>query len=118
MKKTKVILLSMLAALLLILGWLMCQVEAECFWNPWIDTQCASGYSEEAFSAIYVGMPLSEVQSFMPTPLETWTNSEGVVRMWYTLDGKCTFGDFAWQNRSISVESGVVTEVTSMTVGD
>ena len=118
MTKTRKMLVGALAGLLLAFGWVMCQLEAECFWNPWIDTHCTPGYSEELFTSISVGMPLSEVESLMPAPLEVWTNAEGIVSMWYTRDGKCRFGDFAWQSRTISVTTGIVTEVIAITVGD
>jgi hypothetical protein len=117
-RKRKIGIACLLGLLLLWGGWLFCNLEAECPWNPWIDTVCASGYSEEAFRKIRTGMTMSEVESFMPVPLSVWTNSEGRVFVWYTGDGKCRFGDFAWQCRGVHVESGVVQEVVLMTAGD
>ena len=102
--------ISVLAVIVLpafaFLGWGYCNSECECFWNPWIDT-FNDGYSEESFSKIEFGMTMEEVNQIMGTSIQLDQN-ENVETVWFTGDGKCKWGDFAWVGRGATLSKGVV----------
>ena len=81
-------------------------MEAYCFFDPDIDTEYASGSSERAFAQATIGMRSSELVTKLGRPLEvskeTW---------WYSRDGKCWWGDFAWNGRAVVVSNDVVVEI-------
>jgi len=87
--------------------------EGYCYFCPSIDTQYADAYSEEDFSRLTVGMSRSEVEEVMCVPLITWTNKTGLVKVFWTGDGKAPFGDFAWFGRSVEISNGVATRVVN-----
>lgn len=108
-------------AILFTLTLLSGNFEGYCYFYPSIDTQYAEGYSERDFSRLTVGMTWAEVDQIMCPPFNTWTNEAGLVqvltnktglvRAFWTGDGKAPFGDFAWFGRGIEMSNGVVTKV-------
>ena len=90
-----------------------CHCEMYCFWNPSIDTVYAKGFDEARFEQIRIGMTLHEVNASMCEPLGVWTNKDGCIRLWYTSDGKCRFGDFAWLARGVVVSNDQVVAIES-----
>jgi hypothetical protein len=114
---TTVSILAILLGLLMLSG----LSEGYCYFYPSIDTHYAEGYSEKDFSRLSVGMTWEEVNQIMCPPFNTWTNATGLVpvltnetglvRVYWTGDGKAPFGDFAWLGRGIELSNGVVTRV-------
>ena len=104
------------ALLVLSFLWGYSHSESYCFFNPSIDTQYAAGYSEQAFSEITTGMTVQAVQQKLGVPLSAHANREsGRLEWYYTLDGKCKWGDWAWLVRAVYFTNGRVTELV-MTV--
>jgi outer membrane protein assembly factor BamE (lipoprotein component of BamABCDE complex) len=96
------------------LFWCYAQMEAYCFFYPSIDTQFAPGFSEQAFSKVNADMKVEVVEQMLGQPLwvEKYTESGKAGEVWYyTLDGKCRWGDWAWQCRKIDFREGKVVEV-------
>src|SRR5688500_14972061 len=85
--------------------------ESYCFFNPSIDTRYAPGFSEKSFELIHPGMSAQEVQKQLGPPLFTSLNSKGGVDWYYTSDGKCKWGDWAWLVRIVNIKGGEVREV-------
>jgi hypothetical protein len=89
---------------------------------PSIDTAYASGYSENAFRTLRVGMTRQQVDRIMCTPLYAapagGSLDSGFLRYGYTSDGACLWGDFAWLDRSVEFQDGVVTKVNSQVYYD
>jgi outer membrane protein assembly factor BamE (lipoprotein component of BamABCDE complex) len=85
--------------------------------DPWIDTKTSSGYTEEKFNQIKVGMTKTEVFNIMGTPYypewSSWNSKDSSNTAWdFTSDGKFDDGDFAWMGRSIYFnDSGEVIEI-------
>ena len=73
--------------------------------DPLVDTRFAPGYSRDAFGEVVPGMTERQVLEMLGDPLTK--SADGSV--WnYTLDGKCTWGDFAWLTQSVEYDSGTV----------
>jgi hypothetical protein len=106
---TTVGILAILFALLMLSG----LSEGYCYFYPSIDTRYADGYSETDFSRLTVGMTRQEVDQIMCPPLYTWTNTTGLLQVYWTGDGKAPFGDFAWFGRGVEVSNGVVIRVVN-----
>lgn len=53
-------------------------------------------------------MERAEIISLIGVPISEINNT-----MYYTWDGKCSFGDFAWYELRIELEDGKVSEITS-----
>jgi outer membrane protein assembly factor BamE (lipoprotein component of BamABCDE complex) len=86
--------------------------ESYCFFRPGIDTQYAAGYSEQAFSQISTGMTVQVVQQKLGAPLYVQTNRQnGRLEWYYTRDGKCKWGDWAWLVRVVYFTDGRVSEL-------
>ncbi len=86
------------------------RMEAYCFFDPSIDTRYAPGFSEPAFAKIDVGMIKEAVQGQLGQPLRVQT--QGVVETWsYSLDGKCSWGDWAWLCRAVVLSNGTVISI-------
>ena len=112
MKRTWPIWLSVGLILAAYLFWCYAHLEAYCFFYPGIDTQYAAGYSEQAFSQITPGMTVHAVQEKLGAPLHSQTNREsGRLEWYYTLDGKCRWGDWAWLVRAVYFADGRVVEL-------
>lgn len=89
-------------------------MEAYCFFYPSIDTQFALGFSERAFNEVKTDMPVGVVEQMLGQPLwvEEYAKNGKTGEIWYyTLDGKCKWGDWAWQCRKINFRDGKVVEV-------
>jgi outer membrane protein assembly factor BamE (lipoprotein component of BamABCDE complex) len=81
--------------------------ESFCFFNPWIDTETAPGFSEKTFDSLRGGMSTNDVMAKLGQPL--WVDQEGQFSAWqYTCDGKCTWGDWAWMSRSVTFSNNLV----------
>ena len=106
-------LVGAMIAFVIFFCWGFCHTESYCFFSPWIDTQCAEGFSDEQFQKITNGMNRAEVDSLMCTAPGIGTNRNGTVTYGYTSDGKCSFGDFAWFGRSLIFSNDVVVSITS-----
>src|SRR5262245_35323160 len=89
------------------LFWCYAHTESYCFFYPTIDTQFASGYSEAAFSQITTGLTVQAVQQKLGPPLYIQQYSSGDL-WFYTLDAKCTWGDWAWLCRQLEIRDGKV----------
>jgi len=74
--------------------------------EPLVDTQMAPSYSPAMFDEIKVGMTEDEVLQKLGEPL-TRTRS----RWGYTMDGACSWGDFAWLYQYIEFEGGHVVRI-------
>lgn len=73
---------------------------------PYIDTQFSDGYSFQNWNRVHIGMTTEDVRQILGLPL----NSGPALDWIYTRDGKCVWGDFAWEYRYINFsEAGVVT---------
>jgi hypothetical protein len=83
--------------------------------DPWIDTNMSPGFSEKAFQKVKVEMSEQEVVRFLGQPLNKVQKESGDVEWWFTRDGKCSWGDFAWMARVLVLSNHVVVEVHSMT---
>lgn len=69
--------------------------------KPGIDTKFSSGYTEENFNKITIGMDTAEVLKLVGEPIGKLGRH---TRMWYfTSDGKCKWMNFAWLARDIVV---------------
>jgi hypothetical protein len=88
--------------------WVFTHMEAYCFFYPSIDTKYASQYTEEAFDRIRTGMTTNEVSMLLGRPLGVASNQDGSQSWWFTGDGKCLFGDFAWLGREVQIREGKV----------
>jgi hypothetical protein len=73
--------------------------------KPDIDTQFSSGYSEENFNKIAVGMDTSEVTRLIGEPLGRLPERDVPFKpmRFYSADGKCHFQSFAWLARGIII---------------
>lgn len=91
--------------------WAYGRMEAYCFFNPDIDTEYSSGFSEQAFAQTTVGMLPSDVEAKLGKPLEVSNGPNNREIWWYSRDGKCWWGDFAWKGRALVFSNGVVVEI-------
>lgn len=91
-------------------------LEEPCPWNPWIDTVCAPGFTEEKFQQIKIGMTIKEVEALLGPPLNVPDWNTDFYH--YTSDGKCWFWDFAWNQRSIEFRGDRVWDIVSKTCHD
>src|SRR5687768_11771756 len=110
MKETSRICLAMGAGVAVFLLFGYTHSQSYCFFYLSIDTMYAPGFSDAAFSQISNGMTMPAVQQKMGTPLSIQT--VGNKQIWfYTLDGKCFWGDWAWIGRKVKFQDGIVIEV-------
>jgi outer membrane protein assembly factor BamE (lipoprotein component of BamABCDE complex) len=91
-------------------------MEAYCFFYPSIDTQYASGYSEAAFNELTNGMTIEAVQKKLGNPLYVQTTKNGDLHWSYTMDGKCTWGDWAWFARQLTFRDGKIIEIVKQII--
>jgi len=117
-KYWKHIVFGLVLGLILSVCWGYCHLEAYCVFYPSIDTVYADGYSEEDFSRIQVGMSMTEVEQIIGVPLSSWTNKQGITFLWYSQDGKCKLGDFAYLGRGLEVQDNAVSKITSQVMYD
>jgi hypothetical protein len=88
--------------------WGYSHFEAVCVFNRWIDTQVSSKYSEENFDKIQPGMQAQETINLLGNPLWKQPKPDSTEEWSFTMDGKCSWGDFAWMGRTVWVSNGVV----------
>jgi len=99
-------------------GWIYCHMEVYCFFYPAIDTTFADKYSEAAFQGIRPGMTGDSVQQRLGKPLYIVESADESRTWWYSRDGRCWFGDFAWLGRSIDLMDSVVVRTESAVYED
>ncbi len=80
---------------------------------PSIDTRYAPGYSEGAFDQLAPGDSAEAVRRALGEPLSVVADRsrQGREVWWYTADGKCSWWDFAWLGRNVTIERGRVVSV-------
>ena len=88
--------------------WGMAHAELYCPFYPSIDTVYAPSYTEEGFNRITAGMTEREVVAILGEPLENQKENSETLRSFYTLDGKCWWGDFAWLGQAVFFSNGKV----------
>jgi hypothetical protein len=114
-KRKRTVLLAVatipLLILLFIALWAYGRMEAYCFFNPDIDTEYATGFSEERFAMAEIGMSGVAVEAILGKPMEVSNGPNGKEIWWYSRDGKCWWGDFAWKGRALVFSNHVVVEV-------
>ena len=110
-KKTKVLLIGSAITLILVVAWMYCHLELYCHLFPSIDTTFAKSYSEQEFDRIHPGMTQEEVQKLLGQPLSIVKHQDGSQTWWYSQDGRCKLGDFAWLGRSIQFKGTLVEKV-------
>jgi hypothetical protein len=91
--------------------WNLSRMELYCPFYPSIDTRYAPHYDEERFSQVKPGMARDEVIRLLGKPLHEEEKKNGAVKWYYSADGGCSWGDFAWLARSVFIDEGVVVEV-------
>lgn len=119
-RKTLLIIISLMP-IVIGLFWFWSQQETYCFFYPGIDTYYSSRFSEESFNNIKIGMSIKEVNDMLGEPLRSNTKKSSASEMiynYYTSDGKCSFGDFAWLWRQVNFKDGFVTECIKYTQHD
>ena len=94
------------------------RMEAYCFFYPGIDTRYAPGYSERKFNQITNGMTAEAVVQLLGTPLFQIPKDDGKEDWGYTLDGKSSWGDWAWLGRHVVFRDGKVVETIKHTYHD
>jgi hypothetical protein len=79
---------------------------------PYIDTQLASTFKIEDWEKVKIGMKRNQVDSLFGAPLSSnlgRLTSEAPLttyaEMHYSMDGKCSFGDFAWRSFDVYLDS-------------
>lgn len=102
------LLLSACALSIIYAVWAYSRLESYCFFYPAIDTEFAPDFSEQAFDQVVIDMGSNEVQSLLGKPLSITINQDGVETWWFTADGKCKWGDFAWLGRSVNLSNNIV----------
>jgi outer membrane protein assembly factor BamE (lipoprotein component of BamABCDE complex) len=117
-KKRKAFLLVLGLFVALVGGWLYCHMETYCFFYPSIDTTFADTFSEIAFCEIHPGMTKDDVQKLLGKPLSIVGNPDGTETWWYSRDGRCWFGDFAWLGRSVLFTNSDVVRIDAKVYED
>jgi hypothetical protein len=79
-------------------------VEGYVFLKPDIDTYYTDGYSEAKFNAIKVGDSVDSVAASIGQPFEKQSLERGDTLWYYSRDGKCEWGDFAWLLKGVIVD--------------
>lgn len=88
-----------------------CHIECYCPIWPSIDTKYTSGFSQQTFEALPIGATTNEVQALLGNPgFGISPRPDGNEIWWYSGDGKCTFGDFAWIAFYIVISNGIAIE--------
>jgi outer membrane protein assembly factor BamE (lipoprotein component of BamABCDE complex) len=100
-----------LTPILVFAVWGYAHLEAYCVFYPGIDTRYAPGFSEQAFARLSPGMTTDMVEHTMGKPLFAATYRGGSSEWFYTDDGKCGWGDWAWLKRTVRFENGRVVEL-------
>lgn len=107
MKKHKYTIAAILSSFFLIFLIMYSRIEAYCPVYPGIDTYYSKNYAEEKFDKIKVGMSEKNVKDILGEPL--WTDGDRNSECWwYSKNGKCKWGKFAWLGRSVQIKDGMV----------
>src|SRR5262245_14217336 len=75
-------------------------VEGIYYPNPQISTRYSSGYSEERFQMVTVGMLIPQVNSTLGHPLWKEVSKDGTIQWNYSEDHDPPGRDYAWFKRS------------------
>jgi hypothetical protein len=75
--------------------------------NPQIDTMYATGYTDARFLQVKPGMTRATVTRLIGQPLDSCAAEsqadEKEYKLNYSRDGACSWGDFAWEDASITM---------------
>ena len=88
--------------------------EGKLIFKPDIDTCFADGYSDAAFASVTIGMAASDVLALLGEPMSTQERSswpypgDAETLWWYSSDGACSWGDFAWRAPIVGIRDDVV----------
>ena len=88
--------------------------EGKFIFYPDIDTAFAPGYSNQAFAEVAIGMTESNVLSRLGQPASRQEKSswsfpgDAQTLWWYSHDGACSWGDFAWRAPMLGFKDGSV----------
>ena len=117
-KRLAIHFLLIAAFIMIITVWAIGKLEL--YFYPWpeIDTKFGDGYSEENFNQIKIGMLKSQVISKLGAPIEIVTAADGKISLWYSQDGNCSWGDFAWLGRTVIVQDDKVIDITKQVFYD
>lgn len=75
------------------------------FLKPDIDTVYAPNFTQAKFDSIKPGLDSVQVISLLGQPLERQQLDNSQCLWYYTNDGKCTFGDYAWLGREVYINA-------------
>jgi hypothetical protein len=79
-----------------------------------IDTRFAPGYTDQRFDLVSVGMSESNVVAILGQPMYRQERSrwpfpgDADFLWWYSQDGACSWGDYAWRAPIIGMKNGTV----------
>ena len=73
--------------------------------NPDIDTVYAPNFTQEKFDYIKPGIDSAQVISLLGQPLGKQKLDNSQCIWYYTGDGKCSFGDYAWLGREVYISA-------------
>ena len=105
--------LAFAAFMLFTFGQVFISIEGYNPVNPSIDTHYAEDFSEAEFVKITPGMDTTRVYALIGRPLSIQALSETEELWYYTGDGACSWGDFAWEGREVHFANGIVTQTTT-----
>ncbi|MBQ3800762.1 MAG: hypothetical protein II837_10745 [Treponema sp.] len=97
-----------LFSLLMAYGGFVMGFETICIYDLLIDTEYSESFNPYNIQNLEVGMSRDEVIALVGAPLDERNNT-----IYYTHDGKCPFGDFAWYELSLELEDDKVIGITS-----
>jgi len=74
--------------------------------DPWIDTERSKNYDEKKFNTLKIGDSKEKLIELIGLPLSISQDDNTPTQAWYyTGDGKCEWGDFAWFERTVIIDS-------------
>jgi hypothetical protein len=92
--------------------------ENYCFLYPSIDTTYAPQFSERQFKRVRPGDTAESVTARLGQPLKRYPLKAGGEIWYYSRDGKCKWGDYAWLLRRVEIRDGTVTKVTRQVINN
>lgn len=108
MKMIRNILLGilLLISILMLLLRTLFAPESKFLLSPHIDTRFGKDFKIQHFEMVTVGYDTSETIRILGEPFsKTYDKKTKTYNYWYSLDGKCSWWDFAWESFSIYYDS-------------
>lgn len=102
--------LSTIISIIMVIFFLYAQTESYCFFCPSIDTHYAKNYTEKKFDELELRASLRSVEEILGKPVKSEKKENGDIIYYYSKDGKCWWGDFAWLSRKIIIRDGELIE--------